>query len=285
MATADAMDRVLAHIDERLLEPMTLADLAAVSGLSPFHFSRLFTLRQGESVMAYVRRWRLAHAAARLACEKGRLIDLAFDCGFESQEAFTRAFKRAFGVTPGQYRREGRKPDIERTVTVPDSAVRPVDLVLRPGLERRPSFAVAGLSGRFDQANKSGIPMLWPGFVERLGFPGQVGWETYGVCWNIEPKEGGFSYMAAAAIAPGAPTPNGLERLEVPAQTYLVFRQTLDGGDLHSQMQAAMKEIWSERLPKLPYRLTGGPDFEFYPADFEPTNAGGWVEVWLPVEA
>ena len=284
MATG-VLDRVTAHIEARLLEPMTLADLAAVSGLSAFHFSRLFTLRYGESVMAYVRRRRLAHAAARLAGGQDRLIDLAFDCGFESQEAFTRAFKRAFGVTPGQYRRQGRKSESERPMNIPQSSVRPIDLVQREGLHRRPAFSVVGLSGRFDQTDKSGIPKLWPGFSKRLGFAGQIGWETFGVCWNIDPKEGGFSYMAAAAIDPDAPTPEGLERLDIPAQTYLVFRQTLDGGDLHPQMLAAMQEIWSERLPKAPYRPTGGPDFEFYPSDFEPTKVGGWIEVWVPVEA
>jgi AraC family transcriptional regulator len=290
LQTTDVLDRVLAHIEARLFEPMTLADLTAVSGLSAFHFSRLFTLRHGESVMAYVRRRRLTAAAARLGAGDSRLIDLAFDCGFESQEAFTRAFKRAFGVTPGQYRRAGRTPDLEispteRTPNVTPTASPPIDLVMRDGLTRREAFTVVGFSGRFDQADKAGIPMLWPRLAERLGFPGQVGWETYGVSWNIDPAEGGFSYMAAAAIAPGRATPEGLERLEIPAQAYVVFRQTVDGGPLQPQMLAGLKAIWSEHMPRSPYRLSGGPDFEFYPGDFEPNRAGAWIDIYLPVEA
>src|SRR5262249_24950721 len=110
----DPFERVLAHIERHLFEPLSVATLADVAGLSQFHFSRLFSARLGESVMAYVRRRRMLRAAARLGQNPGveddieapALIALALDCGFESQEAFTRAFAQTFGVTPGRYKRD-----------------------------------------------------------------------------------------------------------------------------------------------------------------------------------
>ncbi len=91
---------MLTHIERHLFTPLSVAALADIAGLSQFHFSRFFTARIGESVMAYVRRRRMLRAAARLGCNPGveddieapALIELALDCGFESQEAFTRAF-------------------------------------------------------------------------------------------------------------------------------------------------------------------------------------------------
>ena len=83
---------------------------ASVAGFSPYHFSRLFTARFGMSVMSYVRDCRLQAAALRLTGDvPPPLTQLAFDCGFESQEAFTRAFRRRYGAPPGQFKREALK--------------------------------------------------------------------------------------------------------------------------------------------------------------------------------
>src|SRR5690348_13555763 len=60
----DFLAEVLAYIEAHRDEPMTLAELASVAGFSPYHFSRLFTARFGESVMEYVRTVRLESAAA-----------------------------------------------------------------------------------------------------------------------------------------------------------------------------------------------------------------------------
>src|SRR5512144_3130107 len=101
--------RAIDHIEERLHQPVTLAEAAACAGLSAPHFSRLFRALTGEPFGAYLRRRRLTVAAERLSRPGGAppLIELAFECQYDSQEAFT----RAFGVTPGAYR---ERPSSER---------------------------------------------------------------------------------------------------------------------------------------------------------------------------
>lgn len=275
----------LALIERRLFEPLTLGVVAEACGLSVFHFSRLFTATYGQSVMAYVRARRLHVAAERLLVEsKLKLIDLAFDCGFESQEAFTRAFARAFGVTPGRFRRGGYslnpgERSMSETIDVAASLVQMGEPKHKPGL------VAAGFGGRFGQSNRSGIPALWPKLMARLPLADQVGRETYGLCWSQDAAEGSFNYLAAAQVAPEAATPEGMERLEVPAQTYVTYRLTLTGADLHPQMVAAAMDIWGGRLAAAGFRPSGGPDFEFYPADFDPSKPGAWVEFWVPLTA
>jgi len=93
------VDWVLAHLDEPL-DARTLAELA---GFSTYHFHRIFGGMMGESIGEFVRRIRLERAAWRLA--KGAAVtETAFEAGFESHEAFTRAFRTAFGVPPKVFR-------------------------------------------------------------------------------------------------------------------------------------------------------------------------------------
>ncbi len=86
---------------------LTLEQLARVSGLSAFHFSRLFQRIMGSSPHQYLLRCRLRHAHALLSAGgKGRsLAELAAECGFADQAHFTRHFRRAYGLSPGKFKR------------------------------------------------------------------------------------------------------------------------------------------------------------------------------------
>jgi AraC family transcriptional regulator len=96
--------RALDYISANLDEDITLAQLAQVAGVSVFHFARTFTRSMGVSPSRYVSRMRLEKAMAEIAASKLPLAEIAFRAGFSSQASFTRAFHRATGVTPGEYR-------------------------------------------------------------------------------------------------------------------------------------------------------------------------------------
>jgi AraC family transcriptional regulator len=96
--------RVLDYISVHLADEITVAELAQVAGLSTFHFARMFTLAVGVSPNRYVSRLRLEQAMADVAAGKLSLAQIAFKSGFSSQASFTRAFRRATGITPGEYR-------------------------------------------------------------------------------------------------------------------------------------------------------------------------------------
>jgi len=93
--------QVALHIDRHLFEPIRLADLADVAALSPYHFERVFAGYAGETPLARVRRLRLARARLRLEQGgAGSILALALECGYESPEGFSRAFKLQFGLQP-----------------------------------------------------------------------------------------------------------------------------------------------------------------------------------------
>ena len=98
------MSRALHWVEERLEEPVTLADIAAVAGLSPHHFHRIFRAVVGESPKAHLRRLRLERAVYRLKVSSDTVLDIALESGFATPETFTRAFVRRFELSPSEYR-------------------------------------------------------------------------------------------------------------------------------------------------------------------------------------
>jgi AraC family transcriptional regulator len=96
--------RVLDYIESNIGNDITLLDLAAIAGYSPFHFARKFTHAMGISPHRYISRIRLGNAMAELAAGKLPLAEVALNAQFSSQASFTRAFHRATGMTPKEYR-------------------------------------------------------------------------------------------------------------------------------------------------------------------------------------
>jgi AraC-like DNA-binding protein len=84
----------------------TLPDLARASGTSRTVLADRFAQLMGESPLAYLARWRLQLAARRLLTTDRKVLQVAGDVGYESEAAFNRAFRRAFGMPPARYRRE-----------------------------------------------------------------------------------------------------------------------------------------------------------------------------------
>lgn len=97
----------LAYIEQNLHQELTLEELAGRAYLSKYYYHRLFRELTGEPVGRYITRRRLTLAARELTQTHHPVVEIALRCRFGSQEAFTRAFKRTYGCTPGQYRRLG----------------------------------------------------------------------------------------------------------------------------------------------------------------------------------
>jgi AraC family transcriptional regulator len=92
--------KALWYIESHLAQPLTLDEISGVGGVSRFHMVRAFAAATGFPVMRYVRARRLAEAARALSHGAPDILSLALDADYGSHEAFTRAFRDHFGVTP-----------------------------------------------------------------------------------------------------------------------------------------------------------------------------------------
>ena len=111
----DEIDRC---IKENCGESLTLSILSRSFGYSEYHFSRLFKEISGMRLRDYMRYRRLAFALKRVRDTDDGLLDIALDSGFSSHEAFTRAFREAYGTAPHEYRKNPR-PVVLRTIIKP----------------------------------------------------------------------------------------------------------------------------------------------------------------------
>lgn len=102
------INQAIDYTENRLTQPLTVAEVAAAVGYSRFHFTRLFQTTTGMTLRTYFRNRRLSEAAGELLHSAKPILDIALDYQFGSQEAFSRAFKRVFSVSPQVYRKRRR---------------------------------------------------------------------------------------------------------------------------------------------------------------------------------
>lgn len=100
----DRIRDVVAFVHSHLDEDVKVPAMADVACMSPFHFQRVFARVAGENCGHLVRRLKLERAAWRLQNTTDRIGDIAFHAGFESQEAFSRAFRAAHGSAAAEFR-------------------------------------------------------------------------------------------------------------------------------------------------------------------------------------
>lgn len=102
----DAVQRMQDYIVSHLDGEITLEALAQAAGYSPFHCIRIFKELTGRTPFDYIRALRLTKAAQTLLESDERVLDVALDSGFDSQDGFARAFARQFAIAPRAYRRD-----------------------------------------------------------------------------------------------------------------------------------------------------------------------------------
>jgi len=96
--------KALSLLHARAMEPWTADDLAAELGMSRSAFATRFTAVMGMPPMRYLTRWRMRQAANDLTGRGKSVSEVAYDLGYSSEAAFTRAFRREFGSPPGEWR-------------------------------------------------------------------------------------------------------------------------------------------------------------------------------------
>lgn len=100
----DVIHKSIGYIEQHLDEALSLDKVSKEVGFSKYHFHRIFRKYVGRSVTDYIRHRKISSAAKLLLYTEERVLDIALHCGFESQEAFSRAFKAIYALPPAQYR-------------------------------------------------------------------------------------------------------------------------------------------------------------------------------------
>lgn len=133
----EAVNRAVNYIHGNLSSRLDLKMLAGAACVSEYHFHRIFRAVMGEAPGAYIQLLRLEKAAFMLRGNDMPIAETAAVCGYESQQAFSRAFRQRYGISPARFRRS----PVEVKFPVDESA----NLGIEPDIRHRGTFEVAGL--------------------------------------------------------------------------------------------------------------------------------------------
>src|SRR5262249_18497192 len=256
-----------------------LEEIAHVAGVSRYHMARAFAEATGQSPMRYARGRRLTEAARSLAAGAPDILAVALSAGYGSHEAFTRAFRDQFGVTPEAVRAARCLDNISLVEPIRMDKTAAVTLE-PPRLVDGRTVLIAGLSARYTYQTIQGVPAQWQRFAPHIGnIPGQVGRATYGVCCNFDDDES-FEYIAGVEVSRFRELPAGLTQVRIPSGKYAVFSHR----EHISSIRVTHATIWSQWLPESGHEVAEAPTFERYDERFDPLTGHGVVEIWLPIK-
>ena len=272
--------KALWYIESHFSADLTLEEIAALGGVSRYHMTRAFGAATGHSIMRYVRGRRLTEAARALSNGAPDILTLAIEAGYGSHEAFTRAFRDQFGVTPEEVRAQRRLDNL--------NLVEPIKMDETPNSRLQPprfvdgkALLIAGVADRYNCDSSAAIPAQWQRFLPHFGrVPGQLGRVAYGVCCNGD-DVGNFDYICGVEVADFSRLTPEWARVRVPAQRYAVFTHR---GHV-STIRGTWNAIWNQWMPTTDHERADAPDLERYGENFDPATGNGGLEIWIPVKA
>jgi AraC family transcriptional regulator len=217
--------RRIARVIEAILvdpaAPHTVDRLASVAGLSPFHFHRIYRALTGESVAATVQRLRLAKAAHQLKHAGDSVTAIAFDVGYDSPQAFARAFRGFAGISPSEFR--ARQADLANPSVEAVSSMRSTQTTGTSGVEITQLPPTDTLCLRHE-GPIAAIGLTYRKLLRTLGLGETFSQGVIGICSGDPEERDGFRYLAG--IVPTAPIePVGaLQAVRVEGGLYAAYR-------------------------------------------------------------
>ncbi|WP_374712788.1 AraC family transcriptional regulator [Symbiobacterium terraclitae] len=279
------LNAALAYIEAHLHEDVDVRAAARVAGCSEYHFRRMFAALAGMPLSAYIRRRRLTLAAQDLATG-ARVTDVALKYGYESPDAFARAFHAEHGIPPSEAKQQGQALRAFSRMTF--------QLTIQGGTEmhyrivEKDAFRIVGIMRRvrlqYEGVNPE-IAAMW----KELGIEGIRQLKALS---NVEPvgilqaslnfaegRQEGGSLDQWIGAATDRPCPPGFQVLEVPALTWAVFESV---GPFPQTLQNTWARIYSEWFPSSGYEAAPGPEILWNESD-DTSSPTFRSEIWIPV--
>lgn len=291
MDNLERVGKAIIFIEENLKSAISVKEIASSVYISYYHFHRIFQACTGETIGGYVRKRRLARAADELVYSERPIIDIAFDYQFESQEAFSRAFKKQFHYTPYRYRKERVHWIIRKIEPITDDVLCHLTnaISLEPEIMELDYMDIIGMGGETAIANNR-IPELWEKFrlredevknvtkpIDRIGLC-EYSSITTAVTFT---EESDYFVIAGLKVNSTADVPPGMLSRRIPAGRFAVFTHTGPITTLHR----TYKYIWGTWADNKKYAVDERSDFEIYTEDYPgPYSEDGQIKIHIPIK-
>ncbi|MEA5004756.1 MAG: AraC family transcriptional regulator [Christensenella sp.] len=285
-----ALEQAVIYIESNLGDSIKVEDVASAAGYSYYHLNRQFIAVLGESVGGYIRKRRLADAAKNLIYTDRKIIDIAMENGFESAEAFSRAFKAVYLINPQTYRSNrldayvGAKERLDTGLL--DHLAR--NVTVHPRVVEMPPVKVAGIRGETTLRDNR-LPDLWQDFFKvSPQIPNQKkNALSFGICEACHENtlysmtdEVRFTEVVGAEVGSFDGLPDVFVKKELPGGRYAVFTHK---GTLRLLPQT-FAYIWGTWFLTTKQELDWREDFELYDERFLGyDHPDSQIDVYIPV--
>lgn len=277
-------------IEDNLDFDLNLKQVANETGISQWHFQRMFKALTTETLKTYIRSRRLSNAMEKLFTTQQRIIEISITAGFESQESFSRAFKKAFDMTPNQARKIGNKNLFLKKVEFTPEYLKHINqkISLQPEIIFQPKTIFIGMKTCFygTDSEKNNIaeklPALWDSFLPRIGeIKNGIQNIGYGIIQQTPKKTDQLEYYAALEVTEyNAAIPKGMNSIEVPASIYAKFSHIGHVKNLDN----TVNYIYSSWLMQSDKRHSYGPDIEIYGSGYIPDSEESVIHYAIPIK-
>ncbi len=287
----EQLEKAVIFIENNLNEDLRVEAAAVAAGYSYYHFHRIFEAVLGETVGSYIRSRRLCRAAGDLLYTDKRILDIAMDYQFDSQEAFNRAFKKVYKISPGVYRKNridtiiGSKKELSplRLKHLADG------MTIQPYIKEIGSVMLIGLRGKSSLKNNR-LPSMWRTFNARVPEIRNLagGIRGYGVCevdsefdLNQFDETTESSHFIGAEVSSLAEVPGGMQTKILHGGKYAVFTHK---GRLDA-LSMTYDYIWGTWVLCSGYEIDLRDDFEFYDERFlGPDLDASEFDIYIPIK-
>ncbi len=280
------MQKSLDYIEEHLDGNIDVGDLAKLVYVSPTHYQRMFHMLSGFTLGEYIRKRRLTMAAMELQKPEAKVIDTALTYGYQTPEAFTKAFRKIHGLNPSVLKHQSSQHKIKAypkiTFQIQIKGVKEMDYQI----QKKKGFKIVGEKRWFstkDGENFREIPKFWEEVKSNGVFQileknvGELGF--LGVVMNFDEQKEGLEYMIAVEKSENQNL-KGMTVEEIPEGNWAVFESI---GPMPDAIQETFQRIYSEWFPSTGYEHAGGPELEVYlPGDLSAEDYR--CQVWIPIK-
>ncbi|MGI2329042.1 AraC family transcriptional regulator [Planococcus sp. YIM B11945] len=281
------MNEALRYIEAHLDEAIDFSEVAAIAGVSKFHFRKMFSYLSGMSLSAYIRNRRLSQAAIDLQEGTERVLDVAVKYGYDSADGFARAFRDWAGVNPSEVKSSSSFKMFPR-LTFQMTIQGGMDMEYQ--IAEKDAFKLVGIKKRipivFEGQNPEIMKMAQSITAEQREKLQK--WRNTDVKTVVNASfnfdEGRYEEQGELDQLLGSITTldndfEGFDVVEVPAGSWAIFKTE---GPFPQTLQDAWGKIFSEWLPSSHYELIDGPEISFNGDMSELQNVSS--EIWIPVK-
>ncbi|WP_438445720.1 AraC family transcriptional regulator [Gorillibacterium sp. sgz5001074] len=282
------LNEALAYIEENLTQEINYDEAARYARCSEYHFKRMFSFLAGLPLSEYIRRRRLTLAALELQSTNIRIIDLALEYGYQSPDAFTKAFQQFHGISPSEAKSKGHRlkafPRMTFQLTVQGGNEMDYRIVEKEafrivGLKKRVPIVFHGVNPEIAAmaAALTGPMILRLKQLSDVEPSGMISASANFSEGRMEEKGELDHYIGVATTKP---CPEEFDSLEVGAGTWAVFEAV---GPFPSTLQSIWGRIYSEWFPSNRYEAVEGPEILWNESP-DTTSPAYRSEIWIPVK-